>query len=373
MLADDETQLLQLVWDALVRTGNWPTFEAIDRTLLSRHDDAVDLPELIARIPPLFLHGGRPQGGARADPDGSLSLTVAGAAVCSGTEEVIQVVVAAARLGADAYRKGDPAQPAVVTFDQVLEELELDLSEAEEKELGRRSAMLLVWEPWRGSSTNNDGRWTFNVDRDIRLYKGVTTFDEYWQARVRQLAVQQALTPSGIWAPTPYGVGTADAPQPDLAVPSHTSTPEAEQPPAGKVINNHFHAPSNVAIDSTNVKQSIKPPKGGDEMPAVLPQHPETSATTASDADADHGSHPLMVFGGAAISLFGILPAVIQATKAIWAQVTGASLVVLTVLLLILCWFKWNRSPRMRKAGLVIAGILALGICAVLILGNSSL
>jgi hypothetical protein len=106
-------------------------------------------------------------------------------------------------------------------------------------------------------------------------------------------------------------------------------------------------------------------------MPAVPPQRTETSATATSDAD--HGSHPLVVFIGAAISLFGILPAVIQATHAIWAQVTGASLVVLTVLLLVLCWFKWNLWPRRRNAGLAIAGILALGICVVLILGNSSL
>lgn len=369
LLAVDEVQLLQLVWDELDRTGSWPTFEAIDRTLLSRDDDA-DLPELIARIPKEFLRGGRPAGGARADPDGSLSLTVAGAAVCSGAERAVQVVVAAARLGAAAFQLG-PAQPAVVTSDQVLEDLGLDLSDDERKELIRRSSMLLVDEPWRTHSTNNDDGWTFHVNRDSRLYKGVATFEEYWQARERQLVAQQAAVAGEIWAPVPHRAGRANAAQSDPAIPPQPSEPEAEQPAAGKIINNHFYASSNVAMDSTNVKQTVKSPvQGGSERPTKQP-HPTTAATSPSDAGSRHGSHPVLVFLGAAMSLFGILPAVIQATDAVWAQVTGASLVVFTVLVLVLCWFKWNQWPRTRKAGLVVAGILALGIGAVLILGNS--
>jgi hypothetical protein len=42
------------------------------------------------------------------------------------------------------------------------------------------------------------------------------------------------------------------------------NAPDAEQGLAAMVINNHFHAPSNVAIGSTDVKQSIKPPAKGD-------------------------------------------------------------------------------------------------------------
>jgi hypothetical protein len=78
------------------------------------------------------------------------------------------------------------------------------------------------------------------------------------------------------------------------------------------------------------------------------------------------------VFLGVAASLFGILPTVIQATEAIWAQIAGAGLLVLTVILRLLCWFKWNRWPRMRKVGLAIAGVLALGIGVVLIVGNAT-
>jgi hypothetical protein len=305
VLENDDVRLLQAVWDGLDRSGQWPTFDAIDRTFLNRYDD-LDLPELIARIPPAFLHGGRPQGGARADPNGQLSLTVAGAALCSGTEQVLQAVVTAARLGANAFRWGDPAEPAAVTFDQVIEELGLDLSAAEEKELGKRSAMLLGLEPWTTNSWINEGRWSYNVDRDIRLYDGVETFKEYWQARERQQAAQQAQTTGLIWG--------------DLQL---------------------------------NVQQ-----------PSEAPANP------VPEEGPSQGSHPVLVFLGVAASLFAILPTVIQATEAIWAQITGAGLLVLTVLLLLSCWFRWNRWPRMRKVGLAIAGVLALGIGVVLIIGN---
>lgn len=42
------------------------------------------------------------------------------------------------------------------------------------------------------------------------------------------------------------------------------SAPDAEQGLAAMVINNHFYASSNVAIGSTDVKQTIKPPAKGD-------------------------------------------------------------------------------------------------------------
>lgn len=369
-LANDAAELLQLVWDELDRTGNWPTFEAIDRTLLSRDAD-VDLTELIAQIPPLFLHGGRPQGGARADANGKLSLTVAGAIACSGTEQVLQVVVAAARLGAAAYLNGDPALPVEVTFNQVLEELELDLPEAEKRELGRRSAMLLSFEPWTSSSSNNNGLWTYSVDRDIRLYRGVATIEQYWHARQRQKAAQQALDFGGLLGPPPSDNRLAGVLKPDPRFPPQPSTPEAEPSSTSSIIANHFHGPSNVAISSTDVKQSIKSPKR-QTRESSRRDHPEPAATSAPDAVSGPGSHPVLVFLGAAVGLFAVVPTVIQATHEIWAQITAASLAVFTVLLLLLCGLKWNRWQRFRKAGLAIAAILALGIGAVLILGNAS-
>jgi hypothetical protein len=244
-----------------------------------------------------------------------------------------------------------------VTSDQVLEDLRLDLPDNERKELIRRSSMLLSDEPWRTSSTNNDDGWTFHVNRDSRLYRGVTTFEEYRQARERQLAAQQAETPGEIWAPVPSRGGRANQPQSDPA--PQPSFPEAEQISPASIITNHFHASSNVAMNSGNVKQTVKPPDQSDAGRAA-----------SRGPDAGHGSHPVLVFLGAAIGIFGIGPTVIQATEALWAQITGASLVVVTVLLLVLCWFKWNQWPVRRKAGLVVAAILALGIDAVLILGN---
>ncbi|WP_020385191.1 hypothetical protein [Kribbella catacumbae] len=372
-LANDATELLQLVWEELDRTSNWPTFEAIDRTLLSRDAD-VDLAELIGQIPPLFMHGGRPQGGARADPAGRLSLTVAGVIACAnrpGTHQVLEVVVTGARLGADSYRKGDPALPVEVTFDQVLEELELDLPEDEKRELGRRSAMLLSFEPWTSSSSNNDGLWTYSVDRDIRFYRDVTTIEQYWHARQRQEAAQQRAESVGSPGPQPTDNRLAGALRLGPESPSQSGTPTAERTSASSVTTNHFHGPSNVAINSTDVRQSIKSPK---KYAEDSPQrnHPEPAVASVPDSVPSPGSSPIVVFVVAAIGLFGVVPAVIQATHQIWAQITATGMAVCTALLLALCGLKWNRWPRFRTAGLVTAAVLALGIAAVLIVGNAS-
>jgi hypothetical protein len=79
-----------------------------------------------------------------------------------------------------------------------------------------------------------------------------------------------------------------------------TSTPEAEQGLAGMIINNYFHASSNVAIGSTDVKQSIKPPAKGDVEGLVnflreTGMTPEllTELLAAAKADEeDHGDGP---------------------------------------------------------------------------------
>jgi hypothetical protein len=49
-----------------------------------------------------------------------------------------------------------------------------------------------------------------------------------------------------------------------VPVAGQATTTEAEQSFAGMIINNYFHASSNVAIGSTDVKQSVKPPVRGD-------------------------------------------------------------------------------------------------------------
>ncbi len=76
-----------------------------------------------------------------------------------------------------------------------------------------------------------------------------------------------------------------------------TSTPEAEQGFAGIIINNYFQASSNVAINSTDVRQSIKPPAKGDvnalvsflrEMGLSSELLTELRAAVESD-EQDHG------------------------------------------------------------------------------------
>jgi hypothetical protein len=307
-LGGDEARLLQALWDVLDRAGHWPSYATIDRTFLSKYDH-VDLPKLINRIPTSILRGGRPAGGARAQPDGQLSLTVLGAAAYSGTEQVLQVVVVAARLAAAAWRWGDPAKPVEVTFDQVVEELDLDLPEAEEKKLGTQSSWLLSDEPWTTNSWTGEGRWRFNVDRDIAKYDDVDTFEEYWRTRERHLEALHA---------------SDSTPQPSLG---------------------SFVASGPVSV--------------------VLSTQGETGAAPEVASEG-----PLVFLGLVLAPLLAVL-AVIQSTSSVAAQIIGTVLAAVMMVVIFVCLARWARQ-RSRYTLLAVLLLLGAGVAVVVIAGNAT-
>jgi hypothetical protein len=176
----DVTLLLQTVWDMLASGDHWPTYERVDRVLYHQHHLAIDT--VISRTSTDLLRGGRPEGGAPPRDDGQLMLTLAGAASCSGSGPAIDVVVAAARLAAAAEREVDPAaDDPLLTFEQVAGELGIDPAGA--WDVARQSGLLLVSEPWTGSSSLTEGSWQLRVDRRARPYVGVHDLAEYWIRR----------------------------------------------------------------------------------------------------------------------------------------------------------------------------------------------
>ncbi|CCH85801.1 Serine/threonine protein kinase [Modestobacter italicus] len=172
--------LLQTVWDMLAMGGHWPTYERVDRVLFHQHH--LDIATVMSRTSTELLRGGRPEGGAPPRDDGELTLTLAGAASCSGSGPAIDVVVAAARLAAAAERDLDPAEAdPLLTFADVARELGIDPSRA--RDVARRSGLLLVSEPWTGSNSLSEDSWQLRVDRRARPYAGVHDLAEYWGRR----------------------------------------------------------------------------------------------------------------------------------------------------------------------------------------------
>lgn len=172
--------LLQTVWDMLAAGEHWPTYQRVDRVLYHQHNLAVDT--IISRTSTDLLWGGRPEGGAPPRDDGQLTLTLAGAASCSGSGPAIDVVVAAAHLAADAERDADPAdEDPVLTYDEAARVVGLNLVGA--RDVARQSGLLLAHEPWTGGISLSHESWQIPVDRRARPYAGVHDFADYWARR----------------------------------------------------------------------------------------------------------------------------------------------------------------------------------------------
>ncbi len=152
--ADAEIQLLlQTVWNLLASGEHWPKDGVVDRRLYRDH--GIDIEPLRLRTPDSLLLGGRQQGGAPANPEEQLRLTIAGAASCTGTDEVVelflQAVQASARVeGEHADASEDPMLRADVIIPGASDGKRRAAPEV--WHLTRQLGLLLMQEPWVGAA-----------------------------------------------------------------------------------------------------------------------------------------------------------------------------------------------------------------------------
>jgi hypothetical protein len=176
--------LLQTVWDLLAEQSHWPTYGHVDRRLYQGH--GLDIDRVLRRTRDTLLVGGRRQGGAEANPDEQLRLTIAGAAACSGTSAVVasflRAVQTAVRLEAE---HADGSEPSM-TADQVIE----GASDGQRRgdpaigELALQVGLLLSQEwGWLGSCQLYEGGWRIGITRRVRAYRDVASLEDYWTRR----------------------------------------------------------------------------------------------------------------------------------------------------------------------------------------------
>jgi serine/threonine-protein kinase len=200
--ADSEVAwLLQAVWDLVDRAEHWPAYQTLDRLLYRQH--RLDLDAVIARTPITLLLGGRPEGGAAPRPDGRLALTVAGAAACTGSEAVLQVFLATARLAAEAEVNAGVDDDPSVSFAEAAAAVGLPATGEDAAAVARRSGLLLSPEPWTGHLHLHKDGWRVNVDRRARSYAGVIELEAYWHVRERQRRASEPLHVPTVGATVP--------------------------------------------------------------------------------------------------------------------------------------------------------------------------
>ncbi len=158
--------LLNAVFAAFNRDGEWPRIESMQRRLAdSDPSRAIVVSKLAIDIP----H----QLGAR-DRD-RLTLTTQGLVYCQGAAGLLAVFVAVIRQAAAAYRISDDQHPAVLSGFAVKNSLGLD-------DLTYLKVSQLVFrEPWFfGSGGGNfDEDWHFDVRAEVLLAEKIESMDDY--------------------------------------------------------------------------------------------------------------------------------------------------------------------------------------------------
>ena len=178
--------LLQTVWDLAMEHLRWPTFDELDRRWDTSHDS--DVIEVLRQMPAGFMTGFS----ASTPPQGStaIGLTVAGAAACEGSQEVLAAFLDFIRVAATTQREWSPSadepegRPRLT--DQEYAQQARGLPAAGRTDLLQMVFQLLKAEPngWVGlGGPDGDGHWTVTLDRGIRSFRGVTSLDDYWSRR----------------------------------------------------------------------------------------------------------------------------------------------------------------------------------------------
>lgn len=191
--ADEQVQLLlQIVWDQLTGGDHWPNYGVVDRLLHQQH--RLDVDELLRRTSEHLLLGGRGAGGAAPAAEEQLRLTIAGAAACEGTEHVVRTFLMGVQMAAHLEEEHpDGTFDPPLTADQLVEGASDGTRRAtpDGARLARQVGLLLLFEPWTGSSSLYEGGWRIGVTRRVRAYIDVPDLEGYWTRRTEARAAAE--------------------------------------------------------------------------------------------------------------------------------------------------------------------------------------
>ncbi|WP_330306209.1 MULTISPECIES: TIGR02391 family protein [unclassified Streptomyces] len=180
--------LLEAIWRYFGTYHRWPTFDDIDRELF---EGGLQFEVVVQQLCPALLRGLGPDISQLPQGMQELSLTIAGAANCTGAGPAIAVFLGMVRTAASLEPSWRPAdrkeQPWMVPGD--LANLPGVDPKLLTKEVQFAAAALGQTEPcFRGGSSNPQQLdWSLNFDRTIRPFAGVDRLKDYWRIREQML------------------------------------------------------------------------------------------------------------------------------------------------------------------------------------------
>ncbi|MER6596480.1 TIGR02391 family protein [Micromonospora purpureochromogenes] len=193
---------VQVLYDQLRERGAWPTFTQVDR-VLDRQYGIEDAQAELAALPAEYL----PRSWSRAifsDTD-EVRLTLRGVAACSNSQDDLQLLVSFLRWAAERERADESDGQVVVSSvefatraglpldadaqdDDRSESPEVAEARARVIRLGVLAQALPTFWNSAGRASQQRWRWTFNLSRGVRQFRGLADVDEllerdreFWQ------------------------------------------------------------------------------------------------------------------------------------------------------------------------------------------------
>lgn len=180
----EQQELLQVVWDVFAATSRWPSFDWVDRRL---DKQGLDAAEALSRLPEDLVRGFPDPSRRLPSDDSVLALTIAGAARCQGSTDVVQVFLALVRVLAETeqqWASGPGGDRPSLTARTAASRLQL-IPIAEDQMLLQQARLLTQYEPGiQGThGADTDAEWTLQIGRSIRPFRAVQDIGAYWRAR----------------------------------------------------------------------------------------------------------------------------------------------------------------------------------------------
>ncbi|MGW6648281.1 hypothetical protein ACWGA4_00350 [Streptomyces rubiginosohelvolus] len=182
--APEQQELLQIVWNVFASTSEWPTFDWVDRKL---DRQGIDTVAALAQLPDGLMRGLPDPSRPVPQDDALLELTIAGAARCNGSSDVVLLFLALIRVLAETERNwqtGPGGEKPNLSNHAAMRRLDLMPIE-EHATLLLQARTLAQFEPGIEGYhiANGSGTWTLRVGRSIRPFREVGDIGAYWCTR----------------------------------------------------------------------------------------------------------------------------------------------------------------------------------------------
>ncbi len=184
-ILEQQRLYLQTIFDYFREKAEWPTYRYVDKKLFV--DEGLDAKEIAASLPNGFANGFR----FDSDLGNQAMLSLEAIRMCNGSEGDLADFLTAVRFLVELYKQAEEDNPLVTNADL---KNQLHLADDAIARVGKLIAGESILYRSSHLPVEGSGTWQCGLDREIRRFDGVVSFEDYLERRNREriTARQQA-------------------------------------------------------------------------------------------------------------------------------------------------------------------------------------